>query len=570
MLKYGLIISVVFCVILGVIFGYIYFHNHSYGTWGDDSAGYIYLWGRMSQNKPLVYLEPLTEKALNFFGDEKLARWTTPTHHEIISPKGYIASKYPIGLSLLMFIFEKVFNTDLAIYYVLPALAAANLILVYLIANIVFTDIKWKYFLSAGSAVIVGLATLYYEAAISQPMREIPSIFSILAGFYFILSAVDLRKNKKLFYLSFILAFLFLGLTINVRETSAIIFPAFIMVLIGTWHASSLRQKIKKIAKLSILAIGILAIGVLPSIINSANITKYKEKFKKKDISKIAITSNIDHIRSFALSNLVSNNGKYRPGEGGVQHYWEVMNNLSPAPYFMLLVVIGIIFMAKRNKWLTASLLWWVLSMLAIFSLWINPYSRYLLPAFPILVIFAIYGFYIVLSKIIPYFVSNKKWQIATGIVAVVSFLVVYQPVLADIIDNLKAPKEEVLIYKSIAESDLKQLKTISNTLKNTDKPLLVFTGTWQYGISETLEAHYGLQSIRMPINQKFEFKPGQVKEFMDKNILPDYKTYVWIDTTTTPETREWLYNNYNLKEINKYYFTFEDQAIIYELTPKS
>jgi hypothetical protein len=570
MKKFSLFIGLAICIIIGALFGYIYFHNHAFGTWGDDSAGYIYLWGRMSQSKPLVYTEPLTVKALDFFGDEKLARWTTPTHHEIISPKGYIASKYPIGLSLLMLLFEKVFNTDLAIYYVLPALAVASLIFIYLIADIIFADIKYKSLLSAAAALIVGFSTLYYEAAVSQPMREIPSIFFILAGYFFLLKATRVVKNKKIFYLLFVLSFLFFGFSVNIRETGVILFPAFLIVLVATCHGMLVRPKIKKILKLSILALGIIAIGVIPSIINSANITKYKEKFKKKDITKIAITSNFDHIRSFALSNLISNNGKYRPGEGGIQHYWEVMNNLSPAPYFMLLVVIGIIYMAKRNKWLTASLLWWVLSMLAIFSLWINPYSRYLLPAFPVLAIFAVYGLYIVLIKFIPYFIPNKKWQIATGVIAVITFLIVYQPALANIISNLKAPKEEVLIYKSIAESDLKQLKTISNTLKNTEKPLLIFTGSWQYGISETLEAHYGLQSIRMPLDQKFEFKTGQVKEFMDKNILPDYKTYVWLDTTTTPETREWLNNNYNLTEINKYYFTFEDQAIIYELTSKN
>ncbi len=107
-MKKSHLITIVFIIVISLFFGWLYLAQHSWGTWGDDSAGYIYLWGLMDQGKPLVYQEPLTVQALEFFGDEKLARWTTPTHHEIISPSGYIASKYPIGLSLLMYLPGKI------------------------------------------------------------------------------------------------------------------------------------------------------------------------------------------------------------------------------------------------------------------------------------------------------------------------------------------------------------------------------------------------------------------------------------------------------------------------------
>ena len=85
-----------------LLFGIIYFDDHAWGTWGDDSAGYIYLAGRMIQDKPLVYHDDLAQMGFDFFGDEKLARWLTPTHHEFINQEGWIASKYPVGASLLL------------------------------------------------------------------------------------------------------------------------------------------------------------------------------------------------------------------------------------------------------------------------------------------------------------------------------------------------------------------------------------------------------------------------------------------------------------------------------------
>lgn len=585
MKKYTWIISAFICLLLCALFGYLYFDNHAFGAWGDDSAGYIYLWGRLDQNKSLVYQEPLTVKALDFFQDEKLARWTTPTHHEIISPSGYLASKYPIGLSLLLFLFSSIFRSDIAIYYAVPTLAVFIIILVYLIGNFIFKNIKYKFLLSATAALIVGLSTLFYEAAVSQPMREIPSIFFILFGYYCLLRAIESRRYGVhegfgvLFYILIILSFLSFGFSINIRETSLIILPVFLLLFFQL--SENKKENIKTIIKLSLFSMVILVVGLLPTIINSVKISQYKEKFKKKDVTSIAITSNFDHIRSFNFSNILNNNGKFKSGEqGGLGHYWRIMKEFSAVPYFLLLVLIGFIFLYQKNKWLFLSLAWWVISVILIFSLWINPYSRYILPIFPILAIMAAYGLYNLFVQMIPMLFQQKKWQYLVCFLVVFSLIISYQPVVASILANLKLPKEETLVYKSISNDDLLILKEINNKIKTTMSPslptradnasVLIFTGAWQYGISETLEAHTGLPAMRMPLEQKFKFNDEKVKEFFNKNILSDYLAYIWLDTTTKPETRDWLEKNYNLKEIYKNNFSFEEEATIYELTPKN
>ncbi len=551
-MKKTYIISLVFIIVLSLFFGWLYLTQHAWGTWGDDSAGYIYLWGLMDQGKPLVYQEDLTVQALDHFGDEKLARWTTPTHHEIISPSGYIASKYPIGLSLLMYLPGKI--NDAAIYLVLPLLALANLLLVYFIAQFIFKELAikspWKELLGLLAACVLGLSELYYNYAVAQPMREIPSIFFLLAGYLLLLYFI---KHKK--YLLFIGAVFLLAFGFNIRETSLIIaLPAFLLLL------TQKRDK-KQWGKLVLITLVTFIIAISPSIYNSVQITKYKEKFKKKDISSVAITSNLDHISSFSLQNIFDNQGKFRPGRGALPHYWNIIQQMSGALFFMVFVFIGIAYLFKKNKWLAGSLMAWVLAFLVLFSMWVNPYSRYIMPIFPILAILGVYGLYVFINQILPKFLKNKKAINILGITIILALIISYIPILETIKTNLD---EETYIFKAISHQDLDNLKDLGDNLDQ-EKDLVVFTGDWQFGISETFESHTGVQSIRMPFEQKkFTFDEVEVKEFFDK-ILPQYNIYIWIDSTTNETTNQFL-QNYTLDTKYKYNFTFETEAVIYKL----
>ena len=562
MKKFGWIISLIICIILGGFFGYTYFHEHSWGASGDDSAGYIFLWGLMNQHKPLVYQESLTVKALNFFQDEKLARWTTPTHHEIISSQGYIASKYPLGLSLLMYIFSSIFNSDLAIYYVLPFFATLNLILVYLIANFIFKDIKWKYFFSVLAAIAMGLASLYINQAVSQPMREIPSIFFILLAFYLLLLAIGLCKRRAWFYPLLFLSATLIGFSFIIRETSLIVIPALVLLF---WK---LNFKLKK--KIVLLAVSVLflLVGALPSIINSYNISIHKEKFKKKDITSIAITSNFDHIQSFSLSNLFQNNGKFRPDSGGLAYYWEIMQKMSAWPIFFALVFLGLYYLYRQDKFLAGSLFLWGFFILLLFSLWINPYNRYLLPAFPVLAIFGSYGLFCLLTKIVPYFFQTKKNQIIVSVIISLSLIICYQPVVAELFFPTAVEEAE---SRSLEYSDLQALKDLGQNIKSDSQdqePLVIFSGNWQYGTSETFSAHTGIQAVRMPLEQKFDFKEAEVMDFFHNNLIDDYQVYIWVDSSTNTKILNFL-NNFTQEEKNKYNLSFDNYIRIYAISPQ-
>lgn len=571
--------QLIICLVIGGVFSFIYFYNHAFGTWGDDSAGYIYTWGRMQNQQPLVYQDSLTKQALDFFQVEKQARFAAPTHQEIISPSGYLASKYPIGLSILMYLISQISGHDYFIYYLIPALAVLCLLLVYLISVQLFQHLKFHKLLAILPALMLGLSIVFYEYTVAQPMRDIAALFFILASFYFVQLAVKAKiANKNLiFYLLLVLAVFSFGYSINIRETSFIMAPAYLILLWQTINkADERKKKIKYILKISVLSFFVLIIALLPSIINSVDISKYKEKFKKKDITSVAITSNFDHITSFSVDNLFHNNGKFKPGKGGLAYYWQIMNEITPWPAFMAFAALGFYFLFKKNKLLSLSLLYWFLSVLAIFALWINPYNRYIIPLFPVLCILAVYGLTMFCNKVLPIFFNNKKIIYLVMILIAASLVISYEPVISEINKDMRGLNEDgerILIYKAISRADLNNLKQIGDNIKkeNADKkPLVVFSGSWQHGISETFSAHNNIQAIRMPLEQnRYNFDEEKVKEFFNNSIINNYHVYIWVDKTS--DTKVWdlikLYN-YQLKE--KYYFSFEDQVYIYELTKKN
>ena len=156
--KTTVIIALVVTVLLGSLFSVIYFDDHAWGAWGDDSAGYIFLAGLLYSGEPLVYNDELATAGLEYFGDEKLARWLTPTHHQFINPRGVIASKYPVGASIVMVAAARLFGTDNAFYFVTPALAVANIILVYILGLMLFTHSRHRHIIGALAAIFMGVS----------------------------------------------------------------------------------------------------------------------------------------------------------------------------------------------------------------------------------------------------------------------------------------------------------------------------------------------------------------------------------------------------------------------------
>lgn len=567
-----IIISIIVSVVLAVACSIVYFNDHAWGAWGDDSPGYIYLAGLMYQGKPLVYNDQLAAAGLEYFGDEKLARWLTPTHHQFINPRGVIASKYPIGISLVMVAAAKVLGSDNAFYYVVPFMAVANVVLVYLIGLLFFQHSRYRHLIGFLAGAFMGAANLYYDYAIAQPMREIPSMFFMLVTVLATLAAVYCSpltgpvKRLRWAITFTIIAGLSFGMAFNIRETSAMILPAIVLYVVwALWQKrSNVKKNVRNIAPYAVAFACAVVIGVLPTVFNSIAISHEKEAFKARDKSDIAVLSNINHIDSLSIQNVFNSEGKFSPDSGSLPHYISILGKASPVPYFLIVVLIGIWYLWRESKPKAVFLVLWGLGVLSIFSLWVNPYARYILPMFPAVMLLGAYGITALLEQFLPKVLKRRFVHIAASIAVVCTFLVAYIPTIQQIRDNLQT---DIHLFKAISRSDLDTLRTLANVIRadGGERAVLMFSGEWQYGTSETLEAHTGVKTVRFPLEQRFDFNESQTYAFIEEELITNRSLYVWVDETASDELTQW-FKKYDTELIQEYVFSFEEVVKIYRV----
>lgn len=573
----GWVLHGVAVLAIALSFGALYFTNHAWGTWGDDSAGYIYLAGRMHQSQPLVYNDPLATAGITFFDDEKLARWLAPTHHEFINPDGTIASKYPIGASMLLYAGSLLTGDSSGFYIVTPALAVLNLILLYILVQVLLPKQRFRQVIGLGAVITLGLSNLYFDYAVAQPMREIPSITFILL--FAVLFAFGLRQFEKkwVHYMLIALSALAMGMAITVRETTMLILPGAVAFgAIALWQKKeTVWANTKRLLPTVGIFLGALIIGILPTIWNSYTISVNNEPFKKRDVGDTVLLSNANHIQSLSVENVFDNDGKFRPGEGSLPHYWGVIQNATPIAYFLVFAAFGLWFFWRQGQWGKATAVFltgWILGILIIFAMWVNPYSRYIMPLFPALLLLTSVGAYAFVADVIPHVFANGRFAkaiqstlvLAIGLTAITS----YQPVVEQL-EREFATNPPYLRFKSITENDLAQLRDLGGQLAlQAEKPVLLFSGEWQYGTSETFQAHTGVQAIRAPLEQRFDTDEEQVAQFLKQEVTQKYDFFVWIDDTTEQPTHDWLATQ-RIEPVAQYGFSFEDDVKIYRILPQ-
>ncbi len=482
--------------LLALVFGYFYFGAHAWGAWGDDSPGYIYTAAELLQSKPLVRQSELVQSALQYFGNESLARLAAPTHHEIISPTGWIASRYPLGLSGLMTVFAWLSHDARGMYLAVPTLAVLGVLFTYIIAVASLPLMDYiRRAVGIIAAVTLGLTELYSSYAVSQPMRDIPALTLFLGACILIILTVRHTTKRWLTIAGFILAGALFGYSVNIRETSAIL----IVTTLALLYYYSPHYKIV-LKQFSWVMLGVLVVGSL-SIWNSTAISLHKEKFKTKDISAVAITSNFDHIQSLSITNLYNNQGKYQRGVGGVKQYLTVLQEeFSFWPPFLVMAVMGMIVLWRRQRRLAYVFISWFGSVFILFSMWINPYARYILPLFPVVTLLAGYGIVAMLEWLERYLKLSKLGFAGMSVLVVGSLFIALQPLAAA---RTKHVTEQALVNKAITYQDLMAYDQIGQVIErhqSNKPPLVLLIGFWQSGSAEMIMAnHSNITAIRYP-----------------------------------------------------------------------
>lgn len=547
-------------IVLGLSIGFTaaIWNDHAFGAWGDDSPGYTYLASRLLHDQPLVYQDPLVQHGLDFFGNEKAARWLTPTHHDIISPDGWLASVYPVGLSFLMWLAAMVAGTDLAFYVVVPVAAGVCVGLTYLLGIVVLHKNRFRTPIAFAAAIALGSSQLFFEMAVSQPMREIPSMVFVLLS---VMCAVKAYRHTPVWWL---LSGLSLGLATNVRETSIILILALMPLLLPKQLKNGFKSILQGVWRPAVLLLVGFLLAYSLSLWNSVEISQHKVKFKKRDLTSVALTSNIDHIQSLSWSNIFNNQGKFETGTGSLPHYWKVLRNATSVVFLFPLVLFGLWSMWKTDKRLFWCVLLWPVGTLAVFSLWVNPYARYILPSFPPLMLLAFVGCEVFLRQWLPKVVGPKRLR---WVISGLCLFAVATPFYYTLKQEVRDIREkELLIYKSISQSDLLALKELGQLI-TTPKPVVLFTGTWQYGISETLELHTQVKAVRFPLeNKRFDLSQDQVFQFLQRLVSQGYTIYVWTDETTPSQTQSFLSEHFSRTRITTSTSSYAEQISVDQL----
>ncbi len=585
------------CIIVSSVWA---FGDHlAFGATGDDSPGYIYLGSLIARGQPIVWHDALGKQALDFFGDYRIASWVLPTHHEFIHPDGIIASKYPVGASLLLALgaFLSLHLGDgstLGMYVVQPVLGGLVVLLTYLFAVIALPRLPLaRHGVGLVAAGMLATTDIFYDTVISYPMRELPSmVFLLLSAIVYIPTIRVISRSRAQGtpvltwgYAGLLLFGVLFGFACTVRETSIVILPAYIVYGVAlTWSGSaSVKALLAYVKKQWVIIACVLLgciIGVLPIVWDSVQISTQNEPFKERDTGSVVLLSNMNHLQTVSLKNMFESTGRYRPANGSLGQYWNVLSDVSSIPFLPVLVFVmtaGAFWFGNREERAVAAL-WglWFAGTLTMFALWINPYSRYILPLLPPYFLLFATGF--VLSVQGLYKQASVQFQCALlmlGLLVVVGSLV--EPLRLMKIDHAvdEYPSRTITYNDSVLLQQIADTVTHDNTGQK--EPIALFAGPVRFGLSEVFMAQTGIRSMRLPFEEeKDQPNPVQVRDFLRLLLNDSHSLYVVLPVNQTTEIvqfqKDWIAEGGRLEvlqvgEKNDIDFSFAEDTTLIRLS---
>ncbi len=554
--RWWLLDSVILLLLTSISSAWFMWH-HAYGAYGDDSPGYIYSAHQLLTGEALVQQDALVQDALAWFGNEQHARFVAPAHHEIIAPTGWITSRYPLGMSVLMALAAWLSGTVTGIYLVVPVFAVIVVLCTYLGAIwLLPVAAVWKRLVGIGAAVIVVSCDLFAHYAVAQPMREIPSLGLFLIAV--LIFCTTLRATGWKQALGMVIAGLAFGYSVGIRETGAIL--VLPLILFGL---SRVQQQRWRVAGWFLLG-AVMAYSWF--IVQAVNITAHKEAFRDKDITTIAITANIDHIQSLSITNLWDNQGKFKPGVGGLQQYWEVINNFSAWPLFLFCALIGLWYAWKKDPALGRLLVSWVVLVVLLFGMWVNPYPRYVLPILPVLAWASMLGMFAIWQWFVQLFQLRRGTSMAMLGLMVLGFVLANQPAIAERQEHLRTG---AAVDRELTKADLDLVIQASTAVitdaQSTGKtPLLLMLGATKGGLAETIMTHADLRVIRFPSKEKEQPPLDQLAAYI-RHLDETYTLYLWYDPSVTANEQR-FYNQQVLVPIIQTTTSYQPAISIYRL----
>jgi hypothetical protein len=215
----------------------------------------------------------------------------------------------------------------------------------------------------------------------------------------------------------------------------------------------------------------------------------------------------------------------------------------------------------------------WVLGTLTIFSLWINPYSRYILPLIPMVLLLAAGGWVVLLKNIVAPKLGNQFVLIISALLILAVAGSAIEPLRLMKIDHAfdEYPSRSLTVQDAKLMDDIAQAVTLQRDTQQVpaEKTIVFFTSPTRFGLSEVFMAHTGVRGARLPYEpEKDQPDPAKVDAFLKQLITDGYSLYVVTPSTLSPELVEFekRWNDESVIEID---FSFAQDSQLKKLNFK-
>jgi hypothetical protein len=513
-----------------VFFAILFFSNHTFGALGDDSPGYIFMASKYYRFENPIYKDELVSKLLDKYRNEEIGFALPHFSYKLLSNDGKIAPKPPTGFPFLMSILGHLVGEDKGYYLLNPLFGLFTLVGLYFLIIEIFNKKKYKYLIALMTVGLLGVTNNYFAFTTMEPLREVPSLTLTIFSLLFFLKAI---KKERLFYIG-ISGFLF-GWALNVRETAILFILCFPILYIITGK----KYKLKQIFKYLTIFILFLIIAYSFTLINNFN-----SKNEIENVTGELLAANADHLKNIKIKNWWDNQGKFRPGQGGIIIYYEFLKDLSPFPYFILLVLVGLIALIRSNWKIGLFVIVVIIPSYLFFSSWINPYHRYIFTIIPFIILLFVYG----LLKIINLLHRTIKSNLFKILLIALTITVLSVGVLPSITKAFSIiRKKELPSSRSVPMNDFKIIKNIK---LNDGKNVLICLGNSLY-MAAYIEAHTSIRTIKAP-------KTEIINEIINYLMENGYSIYIWSDKTDSMALSK-IKETYQLNLIEKLNFKFNN-----------
>lgn len=521
-----------------IFFLFLYLSNHTYGALGDDSPGYIFIATRYLQKESPVYVDELISNLLKKFTPAQ-ASFALPHYtYRLVSLEGKIAPKTSLGFPALMALFGFTFGEE-GIYYLNPICGALLLLGLYFLILELFRKEKNKKTIAIGAVFLLGLSSRFWNYAVMEPLRDVPAATFLI--WLIVFFAKGLRK--KSLSLIALAGFLF-AIAINVRETSVVAIPTLAILALSCFDFN------KRENKKWIITAGIL---FLITTFLGWSFSLYNNFISKNEINSQTgqlLASNIDHVKSLRIKNMFDNRGRFRPGQGGLKIYFDLVKNYFYIPSQLFFIIMALIYLFSKKQKLGLFFLVWIFSFYLFFAMWVNPYHRYIFPIFPALASLLAYGLSLAFNFCRKELSLGKTIKTATTIAAFFLITLYFSPAFERFY-SLIIRQGVKPTARSVLKEDYLKIKQFNLTENN---PIVIFLGD-SAAYAAYVEAHSGIRSVRAPVE-------NEVKDIINYLLKLNYNVYLWNDYSDLSYL-ETIGNDFALNNTKIFNFSFGQIELI-------